>query len=560
MRLTDSLRPARRASFLVAASLVCASPALAQCEVQSLTALEASTTQKAGLGLSLGLSGDTAFVGWPMAESPYNGSGSVYVYERSASGWRRVARLHPKPGEVAGMFGTMTAVSGDRAVVTLLSKGLNKARAYFYDRGPNGWDLFQVVDPGPIPDDEWGFSLAMDGDVTMVGFAKDAGWSGSVYVYERGPTNWVFQGKLTASDSAADQMFGAGIAIDGDRAAIGSLSASWNPSWNGAVYIFERDAAGAWVETAKLVANEDTTKSYFGLRVDLAGDCIVASSYLQDKARGAVYVFEARGNGWVQTEKLSASDGHPFAHFASDLSLSGDRLLVGAFDDHEAGSKAGAAYLFQQGPSGWVQTAKLVSESTEPNDWLGYAVALEGETAMITAPIVAWMPKLGFGSVHVYSLPENATPYCFGSGCPCGNSDSTAGCANSTGSGGLLAACGTTSVATDDLVLTASSLRPRSAGLLAMGAGSASAPAGDGRLCIASGSLGTFRYAPTASNDAGMIVEGPGLVSASHTLFGPLGWIAAGQTWHLQMVYRDGAGSCGNGLNATNAIAVTFVP
>ena len=38
----------------------------------------------------------------------------------------------------------MTAVSGDRAVVTVLKKGLKKARAYFYDRQPTGWKLIQT--------------------------------------------------------------------------------------------------------------------------------------------------------------------------------------------------------------------------------------------------------------------------------------------------------------------------------------------------------------------------------------------------------------------------------
>ncbi len=560
MRLTDPLKTARRAALFATATLCCAASALAQCEVQRLTGLETSMTQQGGFGLSLGLSGDTAFVGWMVDENPYNGSGSVYVFERSAAGWKRVDRLYPNPGGINAWFGTVTDVSGDRAVVTVLKKSLNKARAYFYDRKPTGWELIQVVDPGTLPDDEWGFSVAMDGDVTMVGFAKDAGWSGSVYVYERGSTDWVFKGKLTASDSAIDQMFGAGVAIDGDRAAVGSLSGFWDPSWSGAVYVFERNAAGVWVETAKLVANEDTSSNYFGLRVGLSGDRIVASSYLQDGGRGAAYVFEETGSGWVQTARLSASDGHPGARFASDISLDGDRLLVGAFEDNEAGGKAGAAYLFQHGATGWVQTAKLIPESVEKNDWFGYAVALEGETAMVTAPIVGWKPLAGFGGVHVYSLPGNAIPYCFGTGCPCGNEDSTAGCANSTASGGWLAACGTTSVTTDDLVLTASSLPPHSAGVLVMGAGTAATPAGDGRLCIAGGGVGTFRFPPTASDNAGTIVAGRGLVAESHALFGPLGRIAAGQTWNFQVFYRDGAGSCGSGLNTTNAIAVTFLP
>lgn len=241
--------------------------------------------------------------------------------------------------------------------------------------------------------------------------------------------------------------------------------------------------------------------------------------------------------------------------FGLPIALSG-----GATGDDGAGSLAGAAYVFQHGPGGWEQIAKLVGEKTQTNDWLGWAVALEGDTALVSAPVVLWKQKLRYGAVHVFSIPEHATPYCFGVGCPCGNEDSLRGCENSTGSGGQLAACGTTSVAADDLVLSASLLPGHSFGVLVMGAGSTTSPLGDGRLCIDDGSVGLFRYAVKSSGGAGRIVEGPGIVATSHGLFGPAGQIAAGQTWNFQVFYRDPAGSCGTGLNTTNALAVTFTP
>ena len=153
-----------------------------------------------------------------------------------------------------------------------------------------------------------------------------------------------------------------------------------------------------------------------------------------------------------------------------------------------------------------------------------------------------------------------ATPYCF---CPaplgpCGNNDATAGCANSTGVGGLLSATGTSSVANDDLVLQATQLPTLKPGLLLQG-GSTIVPAlfFDGRRCVA-GPL--FRHAPTSTGAGGIATYGPGLVAYTVANFGAPGWITPGSVWYFQYWHRDAALPCGNRANLTNAVRVTFTP
>jgi hypothetical protein len=141
---------------------------------------------------------------------------------------------------------------------------------------------------------------------------------------------------------------------------------------------------------------------------------------------------------------------------------------------------------------------------------------------------------------------------------PCGNNDPTAGCANSTGVGGLLAASGTGSVALDNLVLGATQLPPLRPGLLLQGATAIPGVAFfDGRRCVSSP---IFRHAPVSTGAAGTATYGPGLAAWTVANFGPAGWITPGSTWNFQFWHRDAPAPCGTRANLTNAVAVTFTP
>jgi choice-of-anchor B domain-containing protein len=152
--------------------------------------------------------------------------------------------------------------------------------------------------------------------------------------------------------------------------------------------------------------------------------------------------------------------------------------------------------------------------------------------------------------------------FCFGDGsgiaCPCGNAGATGrGCANSTGSGALLAGSGVASIAADSLNLSASSMPATVSALYFQGTSQAASGMGtafgDGLRC-ASGSvvrLGTR----TASAGA-----------ATYPSLGDLpvsvrGAVPAGATRTYQVWYRNAAAFCtSDTFNLTNGLVVTWAP
>jgi hypothetical protein len=149
-------------------------------------------------------------------------------------------------------------------------------------------------------------------------------------------------------------------------------------------------------------------------------------------------------------------------------------------------------------------------------------------------------------------------PYCFGDGqgspCPCNNVGGAGeGCRNSTGSGAVLSASGTVSVALDNLRFDTAHLPAHVSAILYEGAlalgGGLGLPFKDGLKCA--GGTPTRRFALQSTDAAGHASWGPGLA-------GPAGW-TAGSTRYFQVWYRDAAGTpCGLASNLSNATRVTF--
>ncbi|MBM3949001.1 MAG: hypothetical protein FJ312_07155, partial [SAR202 cluster bacterium] len=72
------------------------------------------------------------------------------------------------------------------------------------------------------------------------------------------------QAKLTASDGAADDLFGYSVAVSGDTAVVGAWSDDVGSNDNqGSAYVFVRSGA-TWSQQAKLTASDGGTEDRFG--------------------------------------------------------------------------------------------------------------------------------------------------------------------------------------------------------------------------------------------------------------------------------------------------------
>src|SRR5262245_38829096 len=199
-------------------------------------------------------------------------------------------------------------------------------------------------------DASWfGYAVSLSGNVALIGAMgdDDAGsFAGSAYVFRYNGTTWVQEQELFASDPQWYVLFGLSVAVSGDVALIGAATDLGDES--GSVYVFRYNGS-AWVEEQKLLASDGQPFDEFGASVSVSGDLAVIGAYGTDdlgNESGSAYVFRYNGSIWVQEQKLHASDGQADDRFGRNVSLSGQRVLVGAYLDDDGGTDSGSAYVF----------------------------------------------------------------------------------------------------------------------------------------------------------------------------------------------------------------------
>ena len=104
-----------------------------------------------------------------------------------------------------------------------------------------------------------------------------------------------------------------------------------------------------------------------------------------NSGQGAAYVFTESGSAWTQTAELTASDGAAGNYFGYSVAISGNTVVVGAYNTTVGGIKQGAAYVFTESGSAWTQTAELTASDGAAGNDFGDSVAISGNTVVVGA-------------------------------------------------------------------------------------------------------------------------------------------------------------------------------
>ena len=253
----------------------------------------------------------------------------------------------------------------------------------------------KLTDPNPEDSDSgfFGNGVSIDGDTAIVGapFRDVDGTSsqGAAFVFERDNFGmWNFAQMLTASDGAVGDEFGWDVAIEANRALVGARQNGFGGGDAGAAYIYERNAMGVWTEVQILTASDGAVTDFFGVELSLDGDRALIGAPSDDVggniAQGSAYVFERNAMGnWVEAMKLTASDGGAIESFGGGTGISGDTAIVGATGNNVS---RGAAYVYvRDGLGVWNEEQKLTASDADIGDAFGSEVFIDGDTAVINA-------------------------------------------------------------------------------------------------------------------------------------------------------------------------------
>ena len=218
--------------------------------------------------------------------------------------------------------------------------------------------------------------------------------AGSVYFYVRhedrsGRIQWRLQERVVANDGRTDDAFGYAVALDEDVAVVG---APGDDRGKGAAYVFMRvfqDERVQWIQQEKLTAHDGVAGDEFGSAVAIDGATIAVGAYLEDPGTtpnaGAVYVFTRSGDAWSQEAKLTAvyeggSDKGSGDNFGHSVAVTGNTLAVSAPRDEPRGVyRAGSVYRFTRQGTRWTWQEKIIADDRWSDDRFGEKVSIIGE-------------------------------------------------------------------------------------------------------------------------------------------------------------------------------------
>ncbi len=252
----------------------------------------------------------------------------------------------------------------------------------------------------------------------------------TTFLFNKSPLfsqNWMPIDRFITSDWEAGDNIGISIAIDGEYMITGAWWEDNDPFVNsaGAAFIFKKDNMDNWSEVTKLTSPNPESLGYFGFSVAIDGEFAVVGAYNEDEDdgtnvygnAGAVYVYHREPNDvWVMVQRLIASDFGQADYFGHNVAISGDYILVGAYnDDEDAGGNnpmdaAGSAYVFERQPNGtWNQVKKLVASDRAAGDDFGKFVDIRGDRAIIGAMNKDDDPNFYFSAGAAYIFEKNSS-------------------------------------------------------------------------------------------------------------------------------------------------------
>ncbi|NNF42524.1 MAG: hypothetical protein HKN62_05670 [Phycisphaerales bacterium] len=265
-----------------------------------------------------------------------------------------------------------------------------------------------LTGPGASPSDQFGDAVALSDQWLVVGASRrdDLGSAaGAAYVYRAAPDGtWEFETTLFAPDGATNDLFGWSVTLDGDVIAVGAYLDDHVASNAGSVYVFRWDGA-LWQFEQRLAASDALTGDEFGQAVAAGTDLIAVGAARRDEAgltnTGAVYVYRWDGVSWNEEVKLVPPAPAEHDRFGEAVAASGERVLVGAPLVDHVGLNSGVVRAYD-GTVGWETSELIAPADAAPGDKFGQAVAIDGDLAVIGAPL-ADQVQLNAGVAYVYA-------------------------------------------------------------------------------------------------------------------------------------------------------------
>ena len=366
------------------------------------------------LGSSVAVEGSYAVAGAPADDIGGSSSGVVKVFD-STSGALLYLIPNPSPG-ANDNFGTSVALSGTRLVVGATGNstgGISAGSAYVYELDSTTPMVPTAVlnNPNPGPSDYFGNAVAISGTRVVVGALFDdttGSDSGSAYIYDLVGVAPTLPIATLSNPSPADgDFFGKAVAISGTRVVVGANKDDTGVSNSGSAYVYDVASDTPALPTTILNNPTPSANDEYGISVSISGMRLVVGAYGDDTGftdSGCAYVYNL--GSATPAVPLTVNNPTPAANdqFGLSVSISGLRWIIGARGNNSGEWVYGSAYVYDlNGTVSPFLTTILNNPTPAVGDQFGFSVAIAG-TQVIVGAHQDDTGASDAGSAYLYSL------------------------------------------------------------------------------------------------------------------------------------------------------------
>jgi hypothetical protein len=189
--------------------------------------------------------------------------------------------------------------------------------------------------------------------------------------------------------------FGGWVDVSGDLA----VASGRNGNDDRAAFLFERGPSG-WFPTQEVTSGALVTAYATSLALD--GTTLMLSNIDTDAEAGSVLVFERSAAGFQLNSTLQPASTIADSHFGRRIAIDGDRAVIAAPMDAHFFQRGGAVFVFERALGTWVETARIDPPTPRSFGFFGLAVAIEGDLLVVGEP--GYVVHSSINYVYVYRL------------------------------------------------------------------------------------------------------------------------------------------------------------
>ena len=223
------------------------------------------------------------------------------------------------------------------------------------------------------------------------------------------PTDYVQLGPeqslvLPATMADPADLFGSAVAIDENTLVVGApYDDTDTVSEAGSAFVYVRTGS-EWTLQEKLVADTMVYRAHFGASVSVSGNTIIVGAPHDDTGTGLAYVFVRSDGAWTQQAKLMVPNASSSDPVATAVAVHGNTAVVSSkFGKNSATVQTGIVCLYSRSGTTWSSAVTVQASDGAAHDTFGYSLALGQDRLVVGSPWAdAAGPVADAGAVYIF--------------------------------------------------------------------------------------------------------------------------------------------------------------